>query len=180
MEIEIKDESERPGSERLCMTRRSFLLAGGSAIILSTMPGISAAAKLIAKEYPRQKIASLSDLKTDQPIDFMYPPNAESPFFIVKLGEEAGGGVGPNNDIVAFSNMCTHMGGSLDGTYKAKHKAMGPCPLHLTTFDLTRHGMVISGHATESLPQARLEISGGDIYAVGVMGLIYGQHDNLA
>ena len=34
--------------------------------------------------------------------------------------------------------------------------------------------MVVSGHATESLPQIVLEINGDDIYAVGVMGLVYG------
>lgn len=179
--IDIKKESEHPESEHLCMTRRNFLLMGAGTIILSTMPGIVTAVKLIAKDYPRQEIISLEDLKKDQPIDFLYPPNnPSSSFFIVKLDEEAGGGVGPNNDIVSFSNSCSHMGGPLNGTYKASHKAIGPCPLHLTTFDLTRHGMVISGHATESLPQARLEISEGHIYAVGVMGLIYGQHDNLA
>jgi arsenite oxidase small subunit len=66
------------------------------------------------------------------------------------------------------------MGGPLDGTYKAKYQVLGPCPLHLTTFDLTKHGMVASGHATESLPQIVLELQGDDIYAVGVMGLVYG------
>ena len=34
--------------------------------------------------------------------------------------------------------------------------------------------MVISGHGTESLPQIVLEVQGDDIYAVGVMGLVYG------
>ena len=29
-------------------------------------------------------------------------------------------------------------------------KALGPCPLHLTTFDLTRHGIFISGQAYQS------------------------------
>jgi arsenite oxidase small subunit len=62
----------------------------------------------------------------------------------------------------------------LQGTYKDAYQALGPCPLHLTTFDLTRHGMVISGHATESLPQIVLEVQGDDIYAVGVQGLVYG------
>ncbi|HED35603.1 MAG TPA: arsenate reductase (azurin) small subunit [Gammaproteobacteria bacterium] len=181
IKIESESESETSETEHLCMSRRSFLLAGGGAVVLSTLPGMASAVKLVAREYPRVKIASLKDLKTDQPIDFSYPPNNPmSTFFIVKLGEEAGMGVGRKNDIVAFSNMCSHMGGPLNGTYKAEHKAMGPCPLHLTTFDLTRHGMVISGHATESLPQAQLEISHGNVYAVGVMGLIYGQHDNLA
>ncbi len=187
MDIKIKTESEVESeevdvstSDHLCMSRRNFLLSGSSAIVLSTMPGIAAAVKLASKDYPRIKVASLKGLITDQPVDFSYPPNNPiSTFFIVKLGEEAGGGIGRRKDIVAFSNLCSHMGGPLNGTYKAAHKAMGPCPLHLTTFDLTRHGMVISGHATEALPQARLEISRGDIYAVGVTGLIYGQHDNL-
>ena len=181
MDIEVKTESEHPQSEHLCMTRRSFLLAGGGAVVLSSLPGVAGAVKLLSKDYPRQMVVSLKDLKVDQPVEFMYPPNnPTSSFFIVKLGEEAGGGVGPNKDIVAFSNLCSHMGGPLNGTYKAGHKAVGPCPLHLTTFDCTRHGMVISGHATESLPQARLEVSRGKVYATGVTGLIYGQHDNLA
>ena len=98
---------------------------------------------------------------------------------LVKLGTAAGGGVGVDNDIVAFSTLCTHMGGPMDGTYNKIHKGLGPCPLHLTTFDLTRHGIMIGGHATESLPQVMLEVEGDAIYAVGVMGLIYGRASNL-
>ena len=98
----------------------------------------------------------------------------------MKLGVPAGGGVGPNDDIVAFNALCTHMGGPLMGTYKKEHKAIGPCPLHLTTFDLIKHGMVIAGHATESLPQVLLEVSGDEIYATGMLGLIYGRARNLA
>ncbi|MBI1906526.1 MAG: arsenate reductase (azurin) small subunit, partial [Rhodocyclales bacterium] len=58
------------------------------------------------------------------------------------------------------------------------YQVLGPCPMHLTTFDLTKHGMVVAGHGTESLPQILLEVEGDDIYAVGVMGLIYGYADN--
>ena len=67
----------------------------------------------------------------------------------------------------------------MHGTYKAEHQVFGPCPLHLTTFDLTRHGMVVAGHGTESLPQIVLEAAGDDIYAVAVMGLIYGYAHNV-
>ena len=117
----------------------------------------------------------------DMPGVILYPGiDPYSMAQIVKLGVPAGGGVGPKQDIVAFSALCTHMGGPLLGTYKGAHKIMGPCPFHLTTFDMTKHGMVVSGQATESLPQLRLEIKGDDIYATGVMGLIYGYHDNLA
>jgi len=181
MKTDTPDGSQDPDSANdfMCMTRRHFLLAGATAVVMSSVPGLGTAARLVAREYPRRKIASLRDLKQDQPVDFMYPPENPTPFFLIKLGEQAGAGLGPDADIVGFSYLCTHMGGPLQGSYKPAHKAIGPCPLHLTTFDLTRHGMVISGHATESLPQVQLEISGNDIYATGVMGLIYGQCDNL-
>lgn len=168
-----------------CMSRREFLFGGGvtiATIALASLPGI-----LHAKEngvfkvvgYPRKKVARLSELKPDEPVEFQYPhehPNCAS--FLVKLGQEASGGVGSEKDIVAFNSLCTHMGGSLMGLYKGTYKAIGPCPVHLSLFDLGRHGMVVSGHATESLPQVVLEIEGDDIYATGVMGLIYGFADN--
>jgi arsenite oxidase small subunit len=162
-----------------CESRRNFLLAGATTFVMASMPGITNAANLLVKEYPRHKIGQISQLQTDKPMDFQFPPsNPISTFVLVKLGERAGAGVGKDKDIVAFSNLCTHMGGPLNGSYKSEHKAMGPCPLHLTTFDLSRHGMVIAGHATESLPQARLEVDGDDIYVTGIMGLIYGTQSN--
>lgn len=166
-------------TDRMCLSRRQFLLAGGSVILLSTLPGFVHAAPALVKRYERRRIAWLSRLKQDVPVDFQYPSEAPSANFLVKLGRPAGGGVGPQRDVVAFNYFCTHMGGPLMGTYKAKHKAIGPCPFHLTTFDLTRHGIVIAGHATESLPQILLEAQGDAIYATGIIGLIYGQHSNL-
>ncbi|MBC3884115.1 arsenate reductase (azurin) small subunit [Undibacterium sp. FT31W] len=158
------------------MSRRQFLLSGGVTIALiglGSLPGMVQAAQLLKASYPRQKIGSLPALKTGVPLDFNYPyPDVRN--ILVKLGVEAGGGVGVQKDIVAFNQQCTHMGGPLDGTYKQEHQVLGPCPLHLTVFDLTHHGMVTSGHATESLPQIVLEIQDDDIYAVGVMGLVYG------
>lgn len=169
------------GQGRACMSRRELLLSGGMAmtvVTLSSLPGM-AMAQAMKASYPRKKIGSLAALKKGTPIEFAYPNNDVSNL-LVKLGTMAGGGVGPDKDVVAFNQLCTHMGGPMAGTYKDKYQALGPCPLHLTTFDLTRHGMVISGHGTESLPQILLEVSGGDIYAVGVMGLVYGHSANLA
>ena len=166
-------------NDRHCESRRHFLLAGASTVVMASMPGVTQAMNMVVKDFPRHKIGQLSQLQANQPIDFQFPPeNPISTFVLVKLDEPAGAGIGKDKDVVAFSNLCTHMGGPLNGSYKAKHKALGPCPLHLTTFDLTRHGMVISGHATESLPQARLELDGDDIYVTGIMGLIYGQQNN--
>lgn len=64
-------------------------------------------------------------------------------------------------------------------TFQAAHQAVGPCPFHQSTFDLTRHGIIISGHGTESLPQVLLQTEGDNIYAVGMLGLIYGRFENL-
>jgi len=171
-----KSPSHDHEGDRLCMSRRQMLLSGGASVVLITLgglPGVAEAAQALKASYPRQKIGSLAALKTGVPVSFNYPyPDVRN--VLVKLGVPAGSGLGTDKDIVAFNQQCTHMGGPLDGTYKPEHQVLGPCPLHLTTFDLTRHGMVASGHATESLPQIVLEIKGDDIYAVGVMGLVYG------
>jgi arsenite oxidase small subunit len=98
--------------------------------------------------------------------------------FLIMLNEPAGGGVGSDQNVVAFNSFCTHQGGPLAGQFQGDKGIAGPCPLHWTTFDLTRHGMVISGHATQGLPQILLEVDGDDIVATGVMGLIFGYVDN--
>lgn len=122
----------------------------------------------------------MKDLESNIPFYFKYPFDNDSyNSFLVKLDEVAAGGVGKEKDIVAYNQYCTHMGRSLKGTYKKIHKIMGACPQHLTTFDLTRHGMVVSGHATTSLPQIILKVDNGEIYAVGISGLIYGQYENI-
>jgi len=168
-----------------CVDRRQFLLASAgtvSLLALSSIFGSTAAFAGRARlaRYPRRKIARLSELQTDQPLDFLYPNDdpTYAQCFVVKLGERAGGGVGPDGDIVAFSGLCPHMGGLLTRAYKPEHKVAGPCPSHLTTFDLTRHGMVIAGHAVQSLPQIVLETKGDTLFASGVTGLIFGAADN--
>ncbi len=175
----------QPRGERLCLSRRAFLLSGGTAVTVLALGGLSQAfgqgVALQVASYPRKKIGRVSQLKVDQPVTFQYPwKDFHSTNMLVKLGVPAGGGVGPDRDIVAFSTLCTHMGGPLAGQYRGQYKVLGPCPFHLTTFDLTKHGMVAAGQATESLPQIVLEAKGDEIWATGVMGLIYGYHANLA
>ena len=177
---ETKDHP--PG--KCLMSRRKFLLTSGvtTATVMVTMNmGTSLAdVPAVIATYPRRKIARLSDLKTDTPLGFEYPDEgAYAQSMLVKLGHQAGGGIGPERDVVAFNYFCTHQGGDLTGTYKADTKSLGACPLHLSTYDLTRHGILISGQAYQSLPQVLLELEGDDIYAVGIFGLIFGRHDNL-
>lgn len=167
-------------------SRREFLFTAAKSVAivsLATLPGHNlfaqgAGPKAKLAEYPRRKIGRISELRKGEPVLLQYPyPDVNC--LLIKLGAIAGAGVGPENDIVCFTTICTHMGGPLQGTYKPDLQILGACPMHLTTFDLTRHGMVVSGHATESLPQIILETEGDDIFATGVMGLIYGYGSNL-
>ncbi len=164
-----------------CLSRRAFLIGSSAAAattVFLSIPGMTGKAAAQMTTYPKKKIGRLSRLKVDTPIPFSYPDSgANSLNLMIKLGEAAGGGIGPKQDVVAFSILCTHMGGPV-ASYLKIDKVLGPCPFHQTTFDLTKHGMVISGHATESLPQVMLELKGDDIYAVGMIGLIYGRYDN--
>jgi len=175
-----------PSGNRPCLSRRAFLLGSGTAVSITLLEGpwstaLGQGTALQRAAYPRQRIARVSQLRVDQPVTFQYPwKDFNSTNMLVKLGTPAGGGVGPDRDIVAFSTLCSHMGGPLVGQYRGRYKVLGPCPFHLTTFDLTRYGMVVAGQATESLPQIALETRGDEIWAAGVMGLIYGYHSNLA
>lgn len=179
------DDHDR--SPLACMTRRQMLILGGGAVtVLTSLPlggalaqnAATRTADLVQSRYKPQRIAALKDIKAKTPVPFAYP-TADVRNFLVKLGERAGAGVGPDDDIVAFNTVCPHMGGPLEPeSYKPEHNVVGPCLLHLSTFDLTKHGMIVSGHASDSLPQIALEIRGDSVFAIGVMGLIYGYARN--
>ncbi len=170
-----------------CVSRRLFMTASGAAtatlllgdVFPGKVVGQDAGAKVEVTKLPRKQIAQLSKLVDGQPVSFNYPGDGDlANCLIVKTGETSGGGVGDAQDIVAFSARCTHMGGDLDGLYNVEHKVAGPCGEHLTTFDLTRHGLVVAGHATQALPQVVLEVEGDDIFGTGIVGLLYGAATN--
>ena len=135
------------------VSRRNFLIGSGAttATVMVTLNAGTAQAKKVPAQvttYPRKLIGKVSALKQDKPLDFSYPDEGSySDCMVVKLGKEAGGGVGKAKDIVAFNYACTHQGNSLSGSYKADTKSLGACSLHLSTYDLTRHGILISGQA---------------------------------
>lgn len=179
--VKQAEQAPRPGVLAKCFTRRQFLFMGaatvGTITLASVLPGSLLTAQVAA--YEGMKVGTLSALSVGEPVRFRYPwdhPNCES--YLIKLGAPAGGGIGPDSDVVAFNTLCPHMGASLLGQYKGEHQVLGPCPWHLSTYDLTRHGMIVAGHATEGLPQVLLEARGDDIYATGVMALIFGFSDN--
>ncbi|GBE25048.1 MAG TPA: arsenate reductase (azurin) small subunit [Actinobacteria bacterium] len=128
--------------------------------------------------FPSVTVTTLSDLKEGMPITFDYPQVGQSNI-LVKMGEPVIGGVGPDDDIVAFSRLCTHMG-CVVPDYKHEHKVLGPCPCHYTTFDLVHGGIVSMGQATQNLPQILLSVNdAGDVAADGVFRLVYGYANTL-
>ena len=135
---------------------------------------------LTVYEYEPMLIGNVNDLEVDVPVPFAYPAKSQTAV-LIKVGRNAQGGVGEEGDVVAFSNICTHMGCPLGTLYSPEHKVLGPCVCHFTTFDMTKRGVVVIGQATEDLPQIQLELeaSSGDIYATGVMGLVYGYRATL-
>jgi len=129
-------------------------------------------------EFPRAAVGNLNDLEVGTPQFFNYPFEGLSNV-LVRMGEPVVGGVGPDGDVIAFSNLCTHMGCPIT-SYEAEHHVLGPCPCHFSTFDLSRDGIVSFGQATQNLARVLLEIEGDEVQAVGVYRLVYGLGDNLA
>jgi len=178
--------------------RRTFLklsglgtgaaILSGGAVVVGTVGrrphGVAAArqaekAILAYPDYPDVAVAKLADLKAGEPVFFDYP-QAGQRNMLVKLGRSAEEGIGPDEDVVAFSAFCAHMGAPLDTVYNHEHGLLGPCPLHFSSFDLTKSGMLIMGKATQPLPQIVLSVDdAGQISATGMYGLIYGWPANL-
>ncbi len=167
-----------------CFGRRLALkgVAGGALATTFAPADIveaaTGAADLSRDIYPELRIAKASELAEGEPVAFAYPLK-QQPNLLVKLGTEARRGVGPARDIVAYSTLCPHMGGPLRGRYRHDTKALGPCPMHFSVFDLTKGGIPVHAQATQNLPQIVLRLDGDDIVAIGVIGLIYGQRNNL-
>jgi len=168
---------------KFAMAFSTLLAVGGIAAVLKsiTNPGPSAAGTAVSsgsRQFPRVKVAQLNDLTIGQPIAFNYPLDNE-PNILVKLGTKAEGGVGPNEDIVAFSSICQHLGciygfqapGSspaCNPSYKAD-RPVGYCCCHGSVYDFVNNANVISGPSPRPQPQVLLEVdTSGDIFATGM------------
>lgn len=128
--------------------------------------------------FPQVLITNVSDMVVSQPVEFNYPLD-ETPNILVKLGVKSVGGVGPDGDIVAFSQICQHLGciwgfvapGTSPGcnTSFSSSTPSAYCCCHGSTYDLTNAGKVTGGPAPRPVPQVTLEVdSSGNIYAVGM------------
>lgn len=161
--------------------RRQFLrggIAGAAGAAASTvMPARQAKAQGLARvDYPSNRLANVSDLAENEPLDITYP-DADSPGVLLKLGTAVEGGVGPDGDIVAYSVLCPHKGWPL--SYNAADRTLN-CPGHYSRFDAEAGGQQTWGHATQNLPQFQLRVDEkGEIFAEGVDELIYGRLSNV-
>jgi arsenite oxidase small subunit len=160
--------------------RRGFVFGAGATLLALPAALLGQNAQAQVQDFPKRVVGKLSALKIGQPLPFRFPwDHSACNAVLAKLGRPAAGGVGPAQDIVGFSARCTHMGWEMAAaSFHADPGIAGPCRGHLTTFDLTRHGMVVSGHATQALPQVLLEVVGDDLVAVGMLGLVFGFADN--
>lgn len=174
------------------LSRREFLLIGaasGAAVAVGVVVPLSLVSRddspdgeiagpaAVVTIFPRTKIAQLSSLRQGELVMFDYPLPGQASV-LVKMGNQAVGGAGPDEDVVAFSRICTHMGCVLED-FRSDHGVLGPCPCHFSTFDLARNGQVTLGQATQNLPQVLLQVDGDEIYATGVIRLIYGHSNTL-
>jgi arsenite oxidase small subunit len=127
------------------------------------------------------KITNISTLDPATPLRFNYPL-VDTPSVLVKTGVAAQNGVGPNSDIVAFSDYCQHLGcvyavlpvgdsPPCNSSFKAPIP-QGYCCCHGGQYNFLQGGKVIGGPPPRPVPQVMLSYddSTGDIYAVGMTG----------
>lgn len=183
-EPQVQIPIQPPG---LTLDRRTFLklaaAAGGAitvAALLSTLKaGTFVPQPTAVAAWPVVTVINISKLTNLSPVVFYYPLT-RTPNYLVKLGEAATGGIGPNNDIVAFSAICQHLGcqygfvpsgGSpvCNSSYKATIP-MGYCCCHGSQYDLVHGAKVIGGPAPRPVPMVQLKLNSatGDISAVGM------------
>jgi len=158
--------------------RRQILTMGavsGIAVSLGSTTNSSAQAQAQAATMPKIEIARLEDLTLGTEINF-YFPDEDSPAVLLVLAEQVQDGIGPEQNIVAFSSLCTHKGCHVD--YYEEHKML-ICPCHWSSFDPAKKGRIIIGQASSGLPQITLAIENGSVHATGITGLIYGRQTNV-
>lgn len=165
------------------VSRREFLkVSGGVAVGAAAAPTNALAASSpdpgnAVLPYKAKVVGKGAALSATDAMAFTFP-DASSPCALLKMGAPVAGGVGPNQDIVAFSTMCTHMGCPV--TYDGALRAF-KCPCHFSIFDAEKAGQMVCGQATENLPRIILKYNDKDdsVTAVAVDGLLYGRQSNI-
>ena len=165
------------------VSRREFLkftggvAAGAAALPTNAEAAPAADAGNAVLPYKAKTVGKAGSLGVNQAVNFTFP-DASSPCALLKMGSPVPGGVGPNQDIVAYSTMCTHMGCQV--SYDSAQRVFR-CPCHFSIFDAEKAGEMVCGQATENLPRIVLKYNAKDdsVMAVAVAGLLYGRQSNI-
>jgi arsenite oxidase small subunit len=172
--------------------RRNFLKLLFAAGAIATIGGLGSIGRYLtpqftyAKQWPVLKITTVDALETMKPLTFYYPVT-NAPNYLIKLGVQAQGGVGPDKDIVAFSAICQHLGCYYNVYAGGEHPGCGGysknfswptpyawCCCHGSHYDLIHGGAVMNEPGFTSpaplpLPQAKLQVdSQGNIIITGM------------
>ena len=183
-ESEQREFSETEGSKRNFL--KLILTLGGVATlgtlasifrILAFVPSPTGGATNLS--WPMIKIANISSLDPAKPLHFNYPL-VDTPNVLVKCGRKADNGVGPDSDIVAFSNVCQHLGcffsvltSNSSPLCNSAYLASAPegyCCCHGGQYDFLHDAKVLGGPPPRPVPRVILKYdsSTGDIYAIGM------------
>ena len=175
----ITNESETAQPGAVDKDRRT-ILKGMAAISVALGVGASlpilksvTPVELKIPKWPRVKIAKLSDLSSEQSKVFMYPLE-NTPNILLKLGSRVDGGVGPDGNIVAYSQVCQHLGCFVRFTPAGQSSGMADknvfyCPCHGGYYDAAT-GIILAGPPLYPLPRTLLQYdeTTGDIIAYGM------------
>lgn len=139
----------------------------------------SAFPRVLIQDLQTKQTANVNTMTNNDFLTFNYPLDNE-PNIIVKLGVKVDDGVGPDQDIVAYSVICQHLGCNPGYVYpggpgpfcKPSYSTGKPvlyCCCHGSIYDLTNNANVIGGPAPRPVPRVVLEVdSNGDIYATNM------------
>lgn len=143
------------------LDRRGFMktLVGAAGLFaVSSLPWGAVAAKELMglgdKDYPKKKIADVSNVAIGDSVDFAFPGEHDSAL-LIRLGE---------NKYVAYQNACTHLRCPV---FWVKDKNEMICPCHHGKFDV-QTGAPTAGPPRRPLPEIKVRVENGTIYAVGV------------
>jgi arsenite oxidase small subunit len=174
---EPEEKESRRDFLKVAATISAALAIGGVASILKSIdiPAVPAGTK---SAFPRVKVANMRELSIGKVVIFNYPLD-NTPNVLAKLGQKGEDGVGPAGDVVAFSQVCQHLGciweyvpANASPRVNPSFKATSPvayCPCHASVFDLTQAARVVSGPSPRPQPQVQLEVDPvGDIFAIGM------------
>ncbi|MGH9918366.1 MAG: Rieske 2Fe-2S domain-containing protein [Nitrososphaerales archaeon] len=172
------DEGRRDFLKYSAVASAALAVVGVAAITKSITVAAEAPATAASSVFPKVMVTTVSSLTVNTPVTFNYPLDTE-PSILVKVGQKAQGGVGPDGDIVAFSNICQHLGcvygfqapgtsPPCNSSFVAKIP-QGYCCCHGSQYDFLTGATVIGGPAPRPVPQVILEVdSSGNIYATGM------------